>query len=169
MHNGQICAAFIRGLQGNDTDFIQLAATVKHYAFYSGPECDHGCAEFPGVSRLNFNAVVDAQDAAQSYLPMFKWAARPVAEGGGATASAMSSFSHVNGISMAANMKYLTILREQLGFGEGLIVTDWGSIGLYEGGDDLVPNQPACNGNATCVAQRAADCLIAGTDMDLRG
>ena len=50
-------------------------ATVKHYAFYSGPECDHHCPEFEVngtfVTRGNFNAVVDAQDAAQSYLPMF--------------------------------------------------------------------------------------------------
>ena len=46
LHNGQTCAAFIRGLQGSNksSEFLQLAATVKHYAFYSGPECDHGCA-----------------------------------------------------------------------------------------------------------------------------
>ena len=35
-HNGASCAAFIRGLQGNDTTHLRIAATVKHYAFYSG-------------------------------------------------------------------------------------------------------------------------------------
>lgn len=33
MHNGAMCAAFIRGLQGNHSSFIKIAATVKHFAF----------------------------------------------------------------------------------------------------------------------------------------
>lgn len=122
------------------------------------------------MNRLDFNAVVDKQDAAQSYLPMFAAAVGPVAEGGGGSASLMNSFSHVNGLSMPANKYYLdTVLRKQFGFGEGLIVTDWGSIGQYERQDKLVADQPSCNGSKVCVAQRAADCLKAGTDMDLRG
>jgi beta-glucosidase len=127
MHNGAMCAAFIRGLQGNHSTYIKIAATVKHYAFYSGPECDHGCTEFPGVDRLDFNAVVDKQDAVQSYLPMFAAAVGPVSKGGGGSASVMNSFSHVNGLAMPANKYYLdTVLRKQFGLGEGLIVTDWG-------------------------------------------
>jgi|EP01043_Picozoa_sp_COSAG02_P053353 hypothetical protein len=52
-----MCAAYIRGLQGNHSKYLKIAATVKHYAFYSGPECDGrtydggGCQEFPGVVR----------------------------------------------------------------------------------------------------------------------
>ena len=74
----ELCAAYIRGLQGNHSKYLQLASTVKHYAFYSGPECDGhdyvykgqrgGCKEYPGIGRGNFNAVVDAQDSFQSYL-----------------------------------------------------------------------------------------------------
>ena len=61
-----------------------------------------------------------------------------------------------------------TVLRERFGFGDGMIVTDWGSIGNYEGPDKWVKNQPACLTDR-CLAQRAADCLIAGTDQDLKG
>ena len=32
-HNGAMCAGFIRGLQGNHSSFMRIAATVKHYAF----------------------------------------------------------------------------------------------------------------------------------------
>lgn len=90
--------------------------------------------------RENFNAAVDAQDSFQSYLPMFAAAVAPPVKGGGGSASIMSSFSHVNGISMAAN-KYLlqNILRERFGFGQGLVVTDWGSIAAFEHGDPFVP------------------------------
>ena len=90
-------------------DGVGIAATVKHYAFYSGPECDHGCPEYVGVTRGDFNAVVDAQDAAQSYLPMFAAAVGPRADGGGESASIMSSFSRVNGLSMAANEHFLQV------------------------------------------------------------
>ena len=173
VHNGATCAAFIRGLQGNHSEYLRLAATVKHYAFYSGPECDHGCPEFREhgtfVNRGDFNAVVDAQDAAQSYLPMFAAAVMPRSKGGGESASIMSSFSRVNGLSMAANTHFLQkVLREEFQFGEGLVVTDWGSIGSYERGDPLL-GTPSCGSNKTCTAARAADCLKAGTDMDLRG
>ena len=130
--------------------------------FYSGPECDHGCPEFPGVNRGNFNAVVDPQDSAQSYLPMFRAAVAPPAQGGGGSLGIMSSFSHVNGVDMAANRRLLQdTLRDAFGFGDGLVVTDWGSIGGYE-------RRPKCP-DVNCTLERARECLSAGTDMDLRG
>ena len=171
----ELCAAYIRGLQGNHSKFVKIASTVKHYAFYSGPECDGhtydggGCKEFPGVGRGNFNAVVDQQDSFQTYLPMFARAVAPAAEGGGGAAAIMNSFSHVNGVSMVDN-EYLmqTVLREKFGFGDGMVVTDWGSISNLEGADKWVKGQPACL-TMKCAAQRAAKCLIAGTDQDLKG
>jgi hypothetical protein len=110
--------------------------------------CVHagGCKEYPGLGRGNFNAIVDAQDSFQTYLPMFESAVAPVgkpdpflrrhfrvqteclwylprqardkhrqtltkkavdfpqvAEGGGGSAAIMSSFSHVNGVTMVDN------------------------------------------------------------------
>ena len=60
------------------------------------------------------------------------------------------------------------VLREDFGFGDGMIVTDWGSIANYEGPDKWVKDQPACVTDR-CLAQRAANCLLAGTDQDLKG
>eukprot|EP01043_Picozoa_sp_COSAG02_P053352 COSAG02_NODE_5875_length_3971_cov_4.711519_2_plen_582_part_00 len=100
---------------------------------------------------------------------MFERAVAPVAEGGGASAAIMSSFSHVNGVSMVDNaFLQQKVLREKFGFGDGMIVTDWGSISNYEGPDKWVEGQPACLTDR-CLAQRAANCLIAGTDQDLKG
>ena len=122
----ELCAAYIRGLQGNHSKYLRLAATVKHYAFYSGPECDGhaydggGCEEFPGVGRGNFNAVVDAQDSFQSYLPMFEQAVAPAAQGGGGSAALMSSFSHVNGVAMVANTYLQQTILQGRPDGQGL-------------------------------------------------
>ena len=151
---------------------------MQHYAFYSGPECDGhgfcsglqcgGCAEFPGIGRGNFNAVVDDQDSFQTYLPMFEAAVAPVSEGGGGSAAIMSSFSHVNGVSLADNYYLLEkVLRERFRFGDGMVVTDWGSIGNYEGPDKWV-HQRGCL-TLECAAERAGQCLLAGTDQDLKG
>merc|ERR1711969_45110 len=49
-----------------------------------------------------------------------------------------------------------------------MVVTDWGSISNLEGPDKWVKGQPACL-TMKCAAQRAAKCLIAGTDQDLKG
>ena len=93
----------------------------------------------------------------------------PVERGGGGSSSIMSSFSHVNGVDMAANKHLLQdVLRDEFGFDDGIVVTDWGSIRTFEGADPLVPDQPGCK-NHTCVMKRARECLDAGTDMDLRG
>ena len=108
--------------------------------------------------------MVDLQDSYQSYLPMFKDAVAPPSEGGGGSSSIMSSFSHVNGVDMAANKHLLQdVLRNKFGFGDGLVVTDWASIGTFE------RSAPGCGSNKTCVMERARQCLAAGTDMDLRG
>ena len=53
-------------------------------------------------------------------------------------------------------------------FGLSYTQTDWGSIANYERGDPLV-GKPPCGTDTSCKAARGADCLKAGTDMDLRG
>ena len=57
---------------------------------------------------------------------MFEAAVAPAAAGGGGSLAVMSSFSHVNGVSMVDNGYLLqTVLRERFGFGQGMVVTDW--------------------------------------------
>ncbi len=55
-------AAFIRGLQGDDADYLKTAACAKHYAVHSGPE----------KLRHIFDAVCSDKDLWETYLPAFK-------------------------------------------------------------------------------------------------
>ena len=59
---GQLGAAFIRGMQGDDPKYLKVIATPKHYAVHSGPEKD----------RHQFNAVVTEKELRETYLPHFK-------------------------------------------------------------------------------------------------
>ncbi|WEK35993.1 MAG: glycoside hydrolase family 3 C-terminal domain-containing protein [Candidatus Pseudobacter hemicellulosilyticus] len=55
-------SAFVRGLQGDDPNYLKAAACAKHYAVHSGPE----------PSRHEFNAEVSPYDLWDTYLPAFK-------------------------------------------------------------------------------------------------
>jgi len=59
---GKMGTAFVKGLQGNDSDHYKIAACAKHFAAHSGPE----------AIRHKFNAIVDEKDLRETYLPAFK-------------------------------------------------------------------------------------------------
>lgn len=59
---GEMGAAFVRGMQGDDPKYMKTAACAKHYAVHSGPEKD----------RHTFNAIVTRRDLYATYLPAFK-------------------------------------------------------------------------------------------------
>ncbi len=54
--------AFVKGLQGDDSDNLKVAACAKHFAVHSGPEKD----------RHTFNAKPSKKDLWETYLPAFK-------------------------------------------------------------------------------------------------
>ncbi|MBN2441889.1 MAG: glycoside hydrolase family 3 C-terminal domain-containing protein [Spirochaetales bacterium] len=54
--------AFVKGLQGDDPDYLKVAACAKHFAVHSGPE----------KLRHQFNAKVSDKDLYETYLPAFK-------------------------------------------------------------------------------------------------
>lgn len=60
--SGQIGAAFVRGLQGDNPQYLKTAACAKHFAVHSGPE----------KSRHEFNAEPSEKDLHETYLPAFK-------------------------------------------------------------------------------------------------
>jgi beta-glucosidase len=59
---GRMGVAFVRGLQGEDSAYLKLAATPKHYAVHSGPES----------LRHSFDARVSLKDLRETYLPAFR-------------------------------------------------------------------------------------------------
>ena len=59
---GKMGAEFVKGLQGDDPDYLKVVATAKHYSVHSGPE----------PLRHEFNAVVGERDLYETYLPAFR-------------------------------------------------------------------------------------------------
>jgi beta-glucosidase len=105
--------AFIKGLQGDDPQYLKLAATAKHYAVHSGPE----------HSRHHFDAAASEQDMRETYLPAFEACVKAAK-----VASVMGAYNRVNGEPACASPTLLEqILRREWGF-DGYVVSDCGAI-----------------------------------------
>ena len=109
----EIGIQFVKGIQGNDPNYMLAMACAKHYAVHSGPEPD----------RHRFNAQVSERDLYETYLPQFE---RVVREG--KVAGVMSAYNAVNGIPASASSLLLDdLLRKQWGF-DGYVVSDCDAI-----------------------------------------
>lgn len=113
----QIGAAFVKGLQGDDPNFLKTAACAKHYAVHSGPE----------KLRHEFNAEASMQDMYETYLPAFKALVDAGVE------SVMCAYNSTNGEPCCAN-EYLIdeVLLGKWNF-KGHVLSDcWAIIDFYE-------------------------------------
>lgn len=136
-----VAVARVKGFQGDDLSSDNtIAACTKHFAAYGFAESgkDYNTADL-GTSTL-FNVV----------LPPFK------ATVDAGVATFMNSFNELNGIP-ATGDKYLQrdLLKGEWGF-EGMMVSDWGSIG------EMIPHGYAKDG-----AHAAELAVNAGSDMDM--
>lgn len=115
---GEMGAAFVRGMQGDDPRYLKTAACAKHYAVHSGPE----------GKRHEFNAVVSPRDLRTTYLPAFK---KLVTEA--KVEAVMGAYNRTNGEACCASETLLVdILRGEWGF-EGHIVSDcWALDDLHQ-------------------------------------
>jgi len=110
---GELGAAFVRGIQGDDTRYLKTAACAKHYAVHSGPEKE----------RHNFNAVVSRRDLYDTYLPAFR---KLVTEA--KVEAVMGAYNRTNGEACCASQLLLgDILRDEWVF-EGHVVSDCGAL-----------------------------------------
>jgi len=136
-----MAAAYVRGYQGTRLDAPDsIAACAKHYVGYGAAEAgrDYNSTEISEHTLREF------------YLPPFHSAV----EAG--TASIMSAFNSLNGTPSTANPFTLKqVLRREWGF-QGLVVSDWSSIG------ELIPHGFAIDGEA--AARKA---FTAGVDLDM--
>ena len=105
---GRMGAALVRGLQGDDPEYLKAAACAKHYAVHSGPE----------KTRHEFNALPDETDFRETYLPAFKKLVDAKVE------AVMCAYNRLYD-EPCCGSKYLLndILRKEWGF-QGHIVTD---------------------------------------------
>ena len=139
----RIAQAWVRGYQNyEDAAGRKAAACVKHYAAY-------GAAE----AGKDYNTVdMSERRLREEYLPTY----RAAIEAGVKTL--MTSFNDLNGIPATANVFLLKqILRQEWGF-EGMIVSDYDSIG------ELI-----LHGLAKDQREAALLSILAGVDMDMMG
>ncbi|MFR9498461.1 MAG: glycoside hydrolase family 3 N-terminal domain-containing protein [Rikenellaceae bacterium] len=138
---GKIGVAYVKGMQGDDPNYLKTAACAKHFAVHSGPE----------ALRHSFDATPTKKDLFETYLPAFEMLVKE-----GDVESVMGAYNRVYGHSASASHYLLTeILREQWGF-EGHILSDCGAIkDIYEG-----------HAIATDAAEASAMALNSGLDLN---
>jgi beta-glucosidase len=143
----RVGVAFIRGLQGDDPNYIKAMACAKYFAVHSGPES----------TRHTFDAEPPERDFYETYLPQFEAAVRE-----GHVGAVMGAYNSIYGKPACANPLLLTeILRDQWGF-DGHVVSDCGAI--Y----DIYANHKFTGmpEEAAADAVKAGDDLCCGTDYD---
>jgi beta-glucosidase len=119
--------ALVKGLQGNDPNYLKVAACAKHFAVHSGPE----------RLRHEFNAVATSKDLNETYLPAFKSLVDANVE------TVMCAYNRTNGEPCCSNNFLLTeVLRKKWGF-KGHVVSDcWALVDFYsENGHKTVKTQ----------------------------
>ena len=107
---GVLAVQFVKGLQGNDPDYLKVVSTPKHFA-----------ANNEEHNRFECNAIIPMRSLREYYLPAFEAAVKD-----GKAQSIMASYNAINDIPSGANPWLLnTVLRKEWGF-RGYVVSDCG-------------------------------------------
>ncbi len=107
--SSRLGAGFVRGIQGDDENYLLAAACAKHFAVHSGPE----------DIRHSFNAECSEQDLRETYLPAFKTLVEEAD-----VEAVMGAYNRTNGEPCCGSEKLLVdILRGEWGF-EGHVTSD---------------------------------------------
>ena len=138
--DARMAEAMVRGYQGTVLDATSLAACVKHYVGY-------GAAE--GGRDYNSTFLTERQ-LRNVYLPPFEAAVKAGAM------TLMTSFNDNDGVPSTGNTFILKdVLRNEWGF-DGLVVTDWNSMG-----------EMIAHGFGVDRKDVACKAVNAGVDMDM--
>lgn len=106
--SGKMGAAFIRGLQGDDPNYLKVVATPKHYT-----------ANNEEHNRFSCNAEMSEKSLREYYLEPFR---RAIEES--SPAAIMAAYNAINGVPCHEDSRLLkTILRDEWGF-DGYVVSD---------------------------------------------
>ena len=138
-------ASFVKGLQGDNPEYLKTAACAKHFAVHSGPE----------QARHEFNAEVSQKDLWETYLPAFKVLVDAKVE------AVMCAYNSTNGEPCCANNYLLTdVLRNQWNF-KGHVLSDcWAILDLY------VAKGKGGHGTVTTQAEAAALAVKSGVSLN---
>ena len=138
---GRMAVAFVTGMQGQDSKYLKVVSTPKHYAVHSGPE----------PLRHGFNVDVSPHDLEDTYLPAFRAA---VSEAH--AQSVMCAYNAIDGAPACANAM---LLREHLRNAwrfNGYVVSDCAAVADVNTGHHY----------AADMAHAAAAAVKAGTDLE---
>ena len=94
-----IGTAFVKGLQGDNPNYLKTAACAKHFAVHSGPE----------KLRHEFNAEASQKDLWETYLPAFKALVDAKVE------AVMCAYNSTNGQPCCANSYLIPMCLEKNG------------------------------------------------------
>lgn len=133
--------AMVRGLQGDDPNYLKTSACAKHYAVHSGPEPD----------RHSFDARVTTYDLWDTYLPAFRSLVR---EGG--VSGVMCAYNRYEGQPCCGSDKLMRqILAYEWDF-QGYVTSDCGGINDFHRFHKTHPD----------AASSSADAVMHGTDLE---
>ena len=140
---GKNGAAFVRGLQGDDPEFLKAISTPKHFT-----------ANNEEHNRFSCNAQMSEKSLREYYLEPFRMA---VAEG--RCEAVMAAYNAINGVPCHGDRRLLTqILREEWGF-DGYVVSDCSGVGRMWDSHHAFDDP----------ADAAAAALNAGVDLECGG
>jgi len=141
----KIGTAFVKGLQGDNPNYLKTAACAKHFAVHSGPE----------KLRHEFNAEVTQKDLWETYLPAFQALVEAKVE------SVMCAYNSTDGEPCCANKYLITdVLKKQWNF-KGHVVTDCGAID-----DFYTPKDKGGHGTVKTQAEAAALVVKSGVSLN---
>jgi len=137
----RITVAYVKGTQGSDPKYLELAATLKHYAAYDDER-----------DRIKTgNDMVPDRILRDYYLPQFKAGIMV-----GKAVSIMSSYNGINGVPNVENKLLLNdILRDEWKF-DGFVVPDSGAV----------QNLVSAYRKYPTLEVAAAKTILAGSDLD---
>ena len=139
--SSRITVAYVQGTQGDNPKYLELAATLKHYAAYD----DERDRVKTGNDMVPESILMDY------YVPQFKAGIMA-----GKAASIMSSYNGINGMPNVENKMMLTdILRDEWGF-QGFVVPDSGAVRNLVSEYHKYPT----------LQLAAAKTILAGSDLD---
>jgi len=146
---GELAAAYVRGIQGEDSKYLKAVSTPKHFA-----------ANNSEYHRNSASSNVDEAMLREYFLPVFEKCFRE-----GNAQSVMTAYNRISGIPCSVNEHLLQdILRDEWGF-DGYVVSDDGAVGDVGPNYNLMWGQPRGHFYASTMQEGAALSLNAGTDI----
>ena len=139
-----IGTAFVKGLQGDNPNYLKTAACAKHFAVHSGPE----------LVRHQFNAEASQKDLWETYLPAFKALVDVNVE------AVMCAYNSTNGQPCCSNNYLITdVLRKKWNF-KGHVLTDCWAL------DDLFLPKGTGHGIVKTETEAAALAVKSGVSLN---